>query len=82
MLKITENNWFVLYNSTELFLPENLIIFDFDSLVEVKAVNKIIFPIVLSYGNRQLYGILIPLYKVVLFSIKYFEFFLAYEFKL
>ena len=61
----TENNRFVLYNSFELFLPENSSALCTDRLVEVNEVNKIIFPFALSYDNKELYGILIPLYIIV-----------------
>ena len=43
-MKRTENNKFVLYNSTELFLPEKEKAFCFDSLEDVNEVNTIILP--------------------------------------
>ena len=76
-MKRTEYNKLVLYNSKESFLPAKNKAFSTDWLVEVKDDNNIILPFALSYGNKQLYGILIPLnipYSTFLCLSQEFEF--------
>ena len=53
MIKTTENCNLVLYKAAGLFLPAHLSAKFLSSLVEVKLDNKIIFPLALSYGNKD-----------------------------